>query len=102
MSIKRLNHVLAAVFIALGLTLAGSVSFASEPQANISGHKFELAKQYYGQCSNTDSTEFDAIRTQLNAFTDMEVMAQTMANPAFYQPITSLADPGCTRRALTG
>jgi hypothetical protein len=97
-----LNHVLVAVFITLGLTLAGSVSFASEPQANISGHKFELSKQYYGQCSNTDSTEFDAIRPQLNAFTDMEVMAQTMADPAFYQPITSLADPGCTRRALTG
>lgn len=106
MNIKRLNTVLTTTLLALGLALAGSVSFAGEAKTNASAHKFELAKQYYGQCTNTDSAEFDSIRPQLNAFTDMEVMAQTMAdpayytrwmnalaNPTFYQPVTALADP---------
>ena len=94
MRIRRLKTVLPAIFIALGLALADSVSFASESQANISEPKFELAKQYYGQCNHTDSAEFDAIRPQLNAFIDMEVMAQTMADPAkFMQLMTVVNDP---------
>ena len=94
MRIRRLNTVLSAIFLALGLAVADSVSFASEPQAEPSGHKFELAKQYYGQCSNTDSVEFDSIRPQLSAFTDMEVMAQTMADPAkFMQLMAVVNDP---------
>ncbi len=94
MSIKRLNTMLTATLLALGLALAGSVSFAAEEPADASTHKFDLAKQYYGQCSNTDSAEFDGIRPQLNAFTDMEVMAQTMADPAkFMQLMTVVNDP---------
>jgi hypothetical protein len=85
---------LTATLLTLGLALAGSVSFASEEPADASTHKFDLAKQYYGQCSNTDSAEFDGIRPQLNAFTDMEVMAQTMADPAkFMQLMTVVNDP---------
>jgi len=80
--------------LALSLALAGSVSFAAEEPADAATHKFELAKQYYGQCTNTDSAEFDGIRPQLNAFTDMEVMAQTMADPTrFMQLMTVVNDP---------
>ncbi len=94
MNIKRLNTVLTTTLLALGLALAGSVSFASEEKTDASAHKFELAKQYYGQCTNTDSAEFDGIRPQLNAFTDMEVMAQTMADPMkFAQLMTVVNDP---------
>jgi len=85
---------LTTTLLALGLALGGSVSLANEQQADVSEHKFELAKQYYGQCSNTDSAEFDSIRPQLNAFTDMEVMAQTMADPSkFMQLMTVVNDP---------
>jgi len=94
MCIRRLKTVLAAIFLTFGVAIVGSVSFANEPQANTSRPKFELAKQYYGQCSNTDNAEFDVIRPQLNAFTDMEVMAQTMADPAkFMQLMTVVNDP---------
>jgi len=47
MSIKRLNTILTATLLTLGLALAGSVSFASEEPADASTHKFDLAKQYY-------------------------------------------------------
>ena len=105
--------------LALTVAIASSVSFANEEAVNPSEHKFELAKQYYGQCTATDSTQFDAIRPQLKAFTDMEIMAETMAdpakfaqlmavvndprmymqwmmapmNPAMYQPMMQMADP---------
>ena len=45
-------------------------------------HKFKLAKKYYGECKHTDSEEFEAIRPYLKAFTDVEVMADMMADPA--------------------
>ncbi len=65
----------------------------SETQ-NYTEHKFELAKKYYGECAATDSSEFDDIRPYLKAFTDMEVMADTMADPArFAQLMTIVNDP---------
>ena len=94
MRITRINTMLTTALLTLSLVLAASVSFAAEEQVDAATHKFELAKQYYGQCTNTDSTEFDGIRPQLNAFTDMEVMAQTMADPAkFMQLMTVVNDP---------
>ena len=94
MCIHQLNKILTAAVFAFALTAAHSVAFGSEPAQDTAEHKFELAKQYYGQCSNTDSVEFDAIRPQLKAFTDMEVMAQTMADPAkFMNLMTVVNDP---------
>jgi hypothetical protein len=91
---KRINTMLTTALLTLGLAIPGSVSYANEEQPNTSEHKFELARQYYGQCTNTDSAEFDGIRPQLQAFTDMEVMAQTMADPArFMQLMTVVNDP---------
>ena len=94
MSIKRLLAAVSAFTLALTVAISSSVSFASEEAANPSEHKFELAKQYYGQCTDTDSAQFDAIQPQLKAFTDMEIMAETMADPAkFAQLMTVVNDP---------
>lgn len=92
MNIKRLIAVVSASFLAIAV--ASSVTFANEETVNPSEHKFELAKQYYGQCTDTDSSQFDTIRPQLKAFTDMEIMAETMADPAkFAQLMTVVNDP---------
>ncbi len=57
-------------------------------------HRFELAKQYYGQCENADGEKFELIRPYLQAFTDVEVMADTMADPAkFMALMAAVNDP---------
>ena len=101
MRLRRLITVFPAIFLALGLATANSVLFASEPPANISEHKFELAKQYYGQCTNTDSAQFDTIMPQLKAFTDMEVMAQTMADPAKFMQLMAVVNDPRTIHVMT-
>jgi hypothetical protein len=94
MNVKRLSAVLSASLVAITVAIASSVSFANEQKADPAEHKFELAKQYYGQCTDTDSSQFDSIVPQLKAFTDMEVMAETMADPAkFAQLMTVVNDP---------
>ena len=91
---RRLTTAVAATLLSLGLAIGGSVSLANEEQGDATEHKFELAKQYYGECAATDSSEFDAIKSHLKAFTDMEVMAETMADPAkFMQLMTVVNDP---------
>jgi hypothetical protein len=101
METKRSGTALATTVFALGLAIASWVSVASEPQTDSSAHKFELAKQYYGQCNNTASTEFNAIRPQLNAFTDMEVMAQTMADPAKFMQLMAVVNDPRTIHVMT-
>jgi hypothetical protein len=94
MNVKRLSAVLSASLVAITVAVASSVSFANEQKADPAEHKFELAKQYYGQCTDADSSQFDSIVPQLKAFTDMEVMAETMADPAkFAQLMTVVNDP---------
>jgi hypothetical protein len=94
MTTRRLTTVVATTLLSLGLAIGGSVSLANEEKGNAAEHKFELARQYYGQCAATDSSEFDAIKPQLRAFTDMEVMAETMADPAkFMQLMAVVNDP---------
>ena len=85
----------------LALAVVGSVSFASDEKSDPSAHKFELAKQYYGQCTDTDSSEFEAIRPQLGAFTDMEVMAETMADPARFAKLMAVVNDPRTIHVMT-
>ena len=88
------------------LALAAGFGFtaaASGQQNDPAEHKFELAKQYYGDCSNADSEKFEAIRPQLKAFTDMEVMAEHMADPArFAQLMAVVNDPHTIHVMLRG
>ncbi|MGI9317002.1 MAG: hypothetical protein ACR2QW_06695 [bacterium] len=79
----------------LPLGLLGAAALAQDAGTNSQAeHKFELAKQYYGDCANVDEQQFQSILPQLKAFTDMEVMADTMADPAkFATLMTVVNDP---------
>ena len=85
---------------ATGLVLAATEEAATpvEPQiaesADTSEHKFELAKEYYAQCQGVDEDDFEKIRTSLKAFTDAEVMADTVADPTkFFKLMNVVNDP---------
>ena len=70
------------------------VAESTAPTANATEHKFELAKEYYAQCRGVDENDFEKIRTSLKAFTDAEVMADTMADPAkFMKLMNTVNDP---------
>ena len=93
MSIKKLSTVLTAMLMAASVAVTSTVSFANEQQqVDPSEHKFELAKQYYGECTATDSSEFDKIRPELKAFTDMEIMAQYMSDPTKFAKLMSIVN----------
>ena len=99
---RQIVTLLTAALLFIGLTLGGSVSFASESiEVDSTEHKFELAKQYYGQCSNVDSSQFDNIQPQLNAFTDMEIMADTMADPVKFMQLMAVVNDPQTIHTMT-
>ena len=83
----------ALIALPLGLLSYGAVAQQGEVTTQAE-HKFELAKQYYGDCVNADEQRFQYILPQLKAFTDMEIMADTMADPAkFAKLMTVVNDP---------
>lgn len=92
MKISPAGAVSAACLLLAAVFIGSGASIAAETGADSSAHKFELARQYYGECTATDSSEFDAIRPQLKAFTDMEIMAQTMADPARFARLMSVVN----------
>lgn len=81
------------------------VSFAGHTQEtdteSASGHKFELAKQYYGDCTNADDARFDKIQPYLKAFTDMEVMADMMADPLKFSSLMTVVNDPHTIHVMT-
>ena len=95
---NRLGSTLAALALAAGISFA---SVASGQQNDPAEHKFELAKQYYGDCTNADSAKFEAIRPQLKAFTDMEVMAEHMADPARFAQLMAVVNDPHTIHVMT-
>jgi hypothetical protein len=101
MSSRSLTAILSATLLAATAAISSSISFANEQAANPSEHKFELAKQYYGQCTDTDNAQFDGIRPQLKAFTDMEVMAETMADPAKFAKLMAVVNDPRTLHVMT-
>ena len=101
MRINKLSAVLSATLLAVTVAAGARLSFASEQEANPTEHKFELAKQYYGECTATDSAEFDKIRPELKAFTDMEIMAQYMADPAKFARLMSVVNDPRTIHVMT-
>ncbi len=64
-------------------------------------HKFEKAKQYYGECKHTDEAQFEAIRPYLKAFTDAEVMAETMADPVKFAKLMQVVSDPRTMHVMT-
>ena len=71
--------------------LLGSMANAEVTQKNPE-HKFELAKQYYGQCQGVSEADFEKIRPHLKAFTDVAVMAETMADPAKFAKLVEVVN----------
>ena len=106
----KLNAILRNTALVLALVATGSYLHAAETEnkaeaelPNIDGseHRFELAKQYYGQCANVDSEQFDQIQPYLRAFTDMEVMAETMADPVKFMQLMSVVNDPHTMHVMT-
>ena len=58
------------------LAATATSAFAADTE-----HKFEKAAAYYGQCSGATEADFENIREQVKAFTDVEIMAETMNDP---------------------
>ena len=63
------------------ITIAFADTTAPSDREQAMAHKFDKAKEYYAECSHVSEQDFDAIQPYLKAFTDVEVMAATMANP---------------------
>jgi len=101
MSSRKLFAAVMATLLVLGFNAVSRVSAANQDQADAAEHKFELAKQYYGDCAATDASEFDAIRPQLKAFTDMEVMAETMADPTKFMQLMAVVNDPRTIHVMT-
>ncbi len=95
MSIRKLIATVMATLLVSGLAAVSSVSVANQDQANAAEHKFELAKQYYGECAATDASEFDTIRPQLKAFTE------TMADPAKFMKLMAVVNDPRTIHVMT-
>ena len=81
---------------ALALTVS-SAAFAQDEavtQETETEYKFEKAAAYYGQCANTDNADFERIRSDVAAFTDMEIMAETLNSPVkFFRLMNVMNDP---------
>lgn len=63
-------------------------------------HKFEKAKAYYAQCQNVPEGRFDEIQSYLKAFTDMEVMADMMADPVKFAKLMTIVNDPHTMRTM--
>jgi len=98
LTLRKLSLALAFVLVS-GSSFLQAADTETKPEAelpNIDGteHRFELAKQYHGQCIGADGEDFDQIQPYLRAFTDMEIMAETMADPVkFVQLMSVVNDP---------
>ena len=89
MNKRSISTVLATLLTVLGLSFA---SFAEEQPPALDGREAELVTQYYGQCANTDDQQLNAIRAQLIAFLDMEIMAKHLADPAKFIRLMNLVN----------
>lgn len=90
------------ILLILPLLFLNGNSLAQEGAATPPAeHKFELAKQYYGDCLNADEQRFQSILPQLKAFTDMEVMADTIADPAKFAKLMTVVNDPHTLHVMT-
>ena len=96
-SLPGLKALMAAALFCFWPALPASAQ-SSETGA---GHKFELAKQYYGDCENADDERFAEIRPHLQAFTDMEIMADTLSDPARFARLMSVVNDPRTIHVMT-
>ncbi len=85
-AMKKFAMAMTAV-VAMSMTAMASEAVSPE-------HKFEKAQAYYTECKHASAEEFAAIKPYLKAFTDAEVMAETMNDPEkFFKLMEILNDP---------
>ena len=71
-----------------------AVPAQSAQQNAETGHKFEKAVGYYTECKNASREEFQKIKPYLKAFTDSEIMAETLNDPErFFKLMEVVDDP---------
>ncbi len=73
------------VVMGIGTAVAADNTAASE-------HKFEKAKKYYAECQGVQGDDFEKIRGHMKAFTDMEIMADYMADPGKMAQLMSIVN----------
>ncbi len=79
---------------AMAMTAVVAMSMSAMAADDAGEHKFEKAKAYYTECKHASAEEFEQIKPYLKAFTDAEVMAETMNDPEkFFKLMDILNDP---------
>ncbi|WP_156098399.1 hypothetical protein [Thermopetrobacter sp. TC1] len=91
---QTFSRLLGALMLTGLLTVTGAAT-AKEPDAAQSGeHKFEKAVGYYTECKQASRAEFEKIKPYLKAFTDSEIMAETVNDPErFFKLMEIVNDP---------
>lgn len=75
------------------ISIAGS-AIAAEQVQDPAEHKFEKAAEYYAQCNAATSADFEKIKDEIKAFTDAEIMAETVNDPEkFFALMDIVNDP---------
>ena len=88
-----MKQTLKGLAAALAMALAATAGHAAETKTSPE-HKFEKAVGYYTQCKNASRKEFEDIKPYLRAFTDSEVMAETVNDPEkFFKLMEIINDP---------
>lgn len=93
--LKIASTAAAVVAMSTGLAFAQAKTAPLEP-------KFEKAKEIHGQCTGATNEDFAKIQAQLVAFTDPEVMAETLNDPEKFAALTVVInDPHAIRVMAT-
>ncbi len=80
-----------AAIVTLATAGAGLAAETGKPDAE---HKFEKAVGYYTQCKQASRKEFEEIKPYLRAFTDSEILGETVNDPEkFFRLMEILNDP---------
>ncbi|MBU2580086.1 MAG: hypothetical protein KJ622_00005 [Alphaproteobacteria bacterium] len=75
---NTVNKLLISAAAALAMTATAVIA---QEQSTAGEHKFEKAEAYYKECKAATSEEFAAIKDKIKAFTDAELMAETINDP---------------------
>ncbi len=80
-----------AAIVTIATTGAGLSAGTGKPDSE---HKFEKAVGYYTQCKQASRKEFEDIKPYLRAFTDSEILGETVNDPEkFFKLMEILNDP---------
>ena len=80
--------------VALAMLAAPALAADDAVKDNAGEHKFRKAMGYYTECKAASAAEFEQIKPHLKAFTDSEVMAETVNDPEkFFKLMEVVNDP---------